>query len=554
MCGFLYHQSKNIHRKNIISFKKASRLLYKRGPEKKKFIIDKSKRVFHARLKIIDLNDRASQPFSYKKYSIIFNGEIYNYKFLKKKLSKKFFFKTNSDTEVLLYSYLYWKENMFKKIEGMYSFVIYNNYNNNLFFARDKFGQKPLYYLKDKNQIIFGSEIKPLLYLIKKKEIKFEKKEIYKYLNQNYYGDEKYTFFKNIFQLPPGHYGTFINNVLKIKKANINNLENYNKDNIYKKIKRSLNLVHESDVETAILYSGGIDSKSIYQFSKKIKKNIKLFHVSFNKTESKKVFNKNIKNSKKICFVKPFEFFNLLNRSVKISETPVLSLFSLAYVKLFNLVKKNKIKVVITGQGADEMFGGYNIFSSKFKNDSIILNPTGEKMIKNSSIYFRKNLYKLNIGNNFKEKKDKLLFKTKIPKNLNEIDKFSMNYSVECRSPYLTNILYESTANLKKNDVYSKGLYKYFFRNFHYKLNNEKTYFDKKNYSELPQQEFLRHDKINNNINKIILKNNYCDIFFKKKKLIEYFYEFKKFKNNGFLIWQYLSLNEFCNTFRKINF
>ena len=85
MCGFLYHQSKNIHRKNIISFKKASRLLYKRGPEKKKFIIDKSKRVFHARLKIIDLNDRASQPFSYKKYSIIFNGEIYNYKFLKKK-------------------------------------------------------------------------------------------------------------------------------------------------------------------------------------------------------------------------------------------------------------------------------------------------------------------------------------------------------------------------------------------------------------------------------------------------------------------------------------
>ena len=553
MCGFLYHQKKNIYREKLQNFNKASRLLYKRGPDKQKFLIDSSKRVFHARLKIIDLKNRASQPFNYQQYSIIYNGEIYNYKFLKKQLSKKFSFKTNSDTEVLLYSYLYWKENMFKKIEGMYSFLIFNKNNNNLFFARDKFGQKPLYYYKDTNQIIFSSEIKPIILLLKKKEIKFEKREIYKYLNQNYYGDEKYTFFKHIYQVPLGSCGTFINNSLKIRNIKINKFRSYNKKNIEKAIKISLKLIQESDVETAILYSNGADSKSIYDFSKKINKKIKLFHVSFDKNEIKKVFSPEEKNLKKICFVKPIDFIKLFNKAAFVSEAPILSLFSLAYMKLFELIKKNNIKVVISGQGADEMFGGYEIFRSKIKKISGIITPFGEKILTDSSNFFKKNIFNCYLGNSFKEKKDILLSKSKIPKNLNELDKFSMNYSVECRSPYLTNILYENTSNLKNEDVYSNGLSKYFFRKFHSNLNQNNTYLTKKNYDELPQEKFLKSTKIKNNIKKIIFKKNYCDIFFKKKNFIKYYYDFIDGKNNGFLLWQYLSLNAFCNVFKKIN-
>ena len=110
---------------------------------------------------------------------------------------------------------------MFDKINGMFSFVIFNIYNNDLFFARDLFGQKPLYYYKDKNQIIFSSEIKPILMLKSSKKVQFENKEIIKYLHHNFYGDSKYTFFKDIFQIEPGKFGILKKNKLSIKKNSI---------------------------------------------------------------------------------------------------------------------------------------------------------------------------------------------------------------------------------------------------------------------------------------------------------------------------------------------
>ena len=149
-------------------------MIFHRGPDSKNYLLNKNTNVFHSRLKIIDLNERSNQPMTRKGYTIIFNGEIYNFKELRKQLQKKFKFKTSSDTEVLLFSYLEWKEKMFDKINGMFSFVIFNIYNNDLFFARDLFGQKPLYYYKDKNQIIFSSEIKPILMLKSSKKVQFE--------------------------------------------------------------------------------------------------------------------------------------------------------------------------------------------------------------------------------------------------------------------------------------------------------------------------------------------------------------------------------------------
>ncbi len=171
MCGFIYQQTKNkFNKREKAFFYNASKLIYNRGPDNQNYFFSKNKKVFHARLKIIDLNDRSNQPFSKNGYSIIYNGEIYNYKILKDELKKYYKIRTNSDTEILLLSFLKWGKNMFNKIEGMFSFIIYNSNNNEFFFARDLFAQKPLYYFKDNNQIIFASEIKPILKLLKKKK------------------------------------------------------------------------------------------------------------------------------------------------------------------------------------------------------------------------------------------------------------------------------------------------------------------------------------------------------------------------------------------------
>ena len=174
MCGFIYQERKNSKlRLNKFNFIKASKLINHRGPDSKNYIFNENINIFHARLKIIDLNKRSDQPMTRLGYTIIFNGEIYNFEKLKKELKKDFKFQTNSDTEVLLFSYIKWKEKMFTKISGMFSFIIFNKTKNLLFFARDLFGQKPLYFFNNKDQIIFSSEIKPIIKLTKNKNIIF---------------------------------------------------------------------------------------------------------------------------------------------------------------------------------------------------------------------------------------------------------------------------------------------------------------------------------------------------------------------------------------------
>ena len=153
---------------------------------------------------------------------------------------------------------------------------------------------------------------------------------------------------------------------------------------------------------------------------------------------------------------------------------------------------------------------------------------------------------------NFKEIRLDMSFKTKIPKNLNQYDKISMNYSIENRSPYLTNDSYQIMKILKKNQLYSNKHTKKIFRNSMYKFTNDKFYFEKKMYEQAPQSEFMLSKNNYKTIKTILKRNNYCDKFFHKKNLVNYFENFKIKRNNGFLIWQYLSLNSFINCFKNI--
>jgi asparagine synthase (glutamine-hydrolysing) len=559
MCGFIFHKKFDIKKiEEIKLFKKASRLIFNRGPDNKSYFHDELHNIFHARLNIIDLNSRSDQPMSINGYNIIYNGEIYNFQELRKLLEKSFIFKTSSDTEVLLYAYLKWGKNMFERIEGMYSFVIYNLKKKKYFFARDLFGQKPLYYFKDKYEIIFSSEIKPIIKLLKLKKIEFEVKEINKYLNFNYYGDEKFTFFKNIYQVPPGNFGYIENKKLIFKKIkNIKIHKKIDDKELLILIKNEIKNCLISDVKTAILISEGVDSRSILDISKKIfKKKLKLFNLEFENYDNslfKNSYKKNyLSNLVSTKFFKK-DLIKSLDEASKICETPPLSLFTLGMIKMFKKINKKKYKVVLNGQGVDEIFGGYDIIFNPQK-DNNIYHPSGDVLSKTNQHYLIKKLKNNNIKKTIKKIRTQMAFQTKIPKNLNQYDKISMNFSIENRSPYLSSKLSSLIKILSFEQIYKKEHTKYIFRKLLFKLTKNNYYFRKKIYKQAPQSEFMSDKDNFLKIKNILHKKNYCDKFFIKKNVLQYLYEFKRKKNNGFIIWQYLSLNSFLNKFKKINF
>lgn len=559
MCGFIFQ--KKTHPKKVLDKKQfflASKLIFNRGPDNKTFYHDKNHNIFHARLNIIDLKSRANQPMHFEDYSIIYNGEIYNFKEIKNELQKYFKFKTSSDTEVLLYSYIKWGDKMFHKINGMYSFIIYNFKKNIIFFARDLFGQKPLYYFLDKNEIILSSEIKPILKLQKLKKINFEKKEINKYLNYNFYGDSKLTFFKNVFQVPPGNYGYIKNNRLILKKMKIRaNNKKIKKIKISNILKNEIKNNLISDVKVAILISDGIDSKSILDFSEKLfKKNLKLFNLEFEDFDNslfKKEYNSKYRKELVSTKFNKRDLLKFLDKTSVVCETPILGLFTLGLMKLFKKIKDNKIKVVLNGQGIDEIFGGYDLLYKNVKSGQIY-HPSGKVLANDDLIYLRNKIKKFNIGSDLKSKRNKMAFISKIPKVLNQFDKISMNFSIENRSPYLTPNLAKIMSRLKLNQLYCKNKPKFIFRKILYDLTKDSFYFNDKLYEQSPQPKFLLEEKNFLKIKKIFKKKNYCDEFFIKKNIIKYLNDFKTKKNSGFLVWQYLSLNSFLNSFKKINF
>ena len=556
MCGFIFQKkidTKIKLDKNL--FKSAGKLIFNRGPDNQTFFFNNNFCILHARLNIIDLNTRSNQPMRIGNYNIIYNGEIYNFKELKQKLKKFYKFFTSSDTEVLLYSYLKWGEKMFEKINGMYSFVIYNFKKNEIFFSRDLFGQKPLYYFLNKKQFILSSEIKPIIRLLNDKTLKFEDKEINKYLNYNFYGDSKLTFFENIFQVPPGTFGYFKNNKLNLKKkvSKVNNTKQNDKT-IFKVLSNEIKQHLISDVEVALLISDGIDSRSILDISEKLfKKKLRLFNLEFENFDNSKFKKTYLNKYKNYLITTKFlkkDLFKFLDKTSLTCETPTLGLFTIGLMKLFQNIKKEKIKVVLNGQGIDEIFGGYDlIFKSTKKNK--IYHPSGELLSNGKFSCIKKKINNFSDGKNFISKRNKMSFQSKIPKNLNQYDKISMNYSVENRSPYLTPKLASIMPNLKLKQLYRNFHTKYLFRETMYKFTKKSFYFDKKLYEQSPQSDFLLEKKNLKKIKKILDKRNYCDRYFVKKNLKKYLRDFINKKNNGFIIWQYLSLNSFLNSFKN---
>ena len=216
MCGFYGVFTLNpLNNKELKIQRKLSNKIKYRGPDFSGEFISQNKNFYswHHRLSIIDLKNSSNQPFKYKNYVILFNGEVYNYKEVKKRLEKKFKFFTNGDTEVLLYAWINWGKNFFKYIDGMYSFVIYDN--KNLHFISDNFSEKPLFYIKIKNRIYFSSEQSVLVNGLELTR-NINSEQINSFISLGFF-PYKFPIYKNLNYLKPASIVSF-NKILKKKE------------------------------------------------------------------------------------------------------------------------------------------------------------------------------------------------------------------------------------------------------------------------------------------------------------------------------------------------
>lgn len=372
MCGHvaIYYKAAyhNLEKSKII--RDANKQIYHRGPDDEGYYENDKINFGFRRLSIIDI-ESGHQPFEKDNKVIIFNGEIYNHVELREELQQKNYkFTTNSDTEVLLTSYIEMKENCVNELRGMYSFLIWDEDSESLFGARDIFGIKPLYYFETENFIAFSSEYKCLLLLLDNKTI--DEEVLQQYLSFQFTNGES-TMLKEIKKIPPGHYFTIKENILTIKQyydVDYKETQEITKEDVYNVIKESLKKHMISDVEVGTFLSGGIDSSIITTLASKINPNIKSFSVGFgidgyNELDVAKKTADELGIENIQIRVTEDEYIKALPEVVRLLDDPLADSSAIGIYFLSKEARKH-VKVVLSGEGADELFGGYNIYKEYY--------------------------------------------------------------------------------------------------------------------------------------------------------------------------------------------
>ena len=340
----------------------------------------------HRRLSIIDLSAAAHQPMSYQNdnFFITYNGEIYNYKEIKTELlAKGYKFHSDSDTEVILASYIEWGKACINKFVGMWAFAIYDKIKKQVFLSRDRFGIKPLYYSVNGNKIAFASEIKALLALDFVSS-QADHKSVVEYISYGAVNDSSDNLFADVKQVPPAHNLTIDINTFKTTVEEYYNLEQKVKEysftssdyiNSFRDIfKNSIDLHLRSDVPVGSCLSGGLDSSSIvaYAVSQMDGKKLKTFTASYHQKEIDesyfaKLVSGHFKNIDPYYTYPTIEnYWGDLDKLTWYQDLPIHSTSMYAQWEVMKLTHANGIKVVINGQGSDEILGGYYNFAGLY--------------------------------------------------------------------------------------------------------------------------------------------------------------------------------------------
>ncbi|HMQ99978.1 MAG TPA: asparagine synthase (glutamine-hydrolyzing) [Ignavibacteria bacterium] len=369
-----------------------NRIILHRGPDGNGVYVEGNVGIGSTRLAIIDLREISNMPLydTDNRYVIVFNGEIYNYIEVGNELKKKGYrFHTDSDTEVIINAYKEWGEDCLHKLNGMWAFAIWDKQEKTLFCARDRFGIKPLYFYKDDTKLIFGSEIKQILSFGIDKSV--NDSTIYDYLVFNFIDHTENTFYKNITKVQAGHKFTIKNNEFKLSRwYNLPNTgfmqdtTNLYKD-FYDLLYDSVRIHLRSDVEVGSCLSGGLDSSAIVCIMHDILHNE-------GKPEIQKTFTacyddpliderpyveeviRQTNSTKYYLFPDVNGFLNDIDRMTYHQDEPYTGATVFAQWSVFKKIHETGIKVVLDGQGSDEILLGYfSFFPFHLKRN--LLNP-----------------------------------------------------------------------------------------------------------------------------------------------------------------------------------
>lgn len=370
MCGIVGFTN-NINDSNKVIGEMMDKIRH-RGPDAEGKYVDEDIALGHRRLSIIDVSSSGDQPIFNEDGSmvIVFNGEIYNYREIREKLvSAGHVFKTETDTEVLIHGYEEYGEKLLNMLRGMFSFVIWDKNKKELFGARDFFGIKPMYYAFMGKTFMFGSEIKSFLaHPNFKKELNTDALENYLTFQ---YSPTKETFFKNVYKLLPAHYFLIKDGRMQIKRywdVDFNADEKPALDEWVNRIsdtfKNSVEAHKIADVEVGSFLSSGVDSSYVAAVADVDK----TFTVGFGNDEKyneigwAKNFSKAIGKENTSKVITPEEYWGSLEKIQYHMDEPLADPSAVALYFVCNIASE-KLKVVLSGEGADEIFGGYNVYS-----------------------------------------------------------------------------------------------------------------------------------------------------------------------------------------------
>lgn len=466
-------------------------LLDHRGPDDSGLFENSKLIMIHKRLSIIDVIG-GKQPIENSELVLIANGEIYNDLEIRNN-NKDFIFKTGSDCESILCVYKKFGINGFKKLRGMFAFAIYDKKQKELILGRDEFGIKPLYFSLKNNNFIFSSEIQSMIRsnLVSKKICEKKKRE----LLQIQFCSGRETIFEDVYRLRTGE--VMVVKDSKIRKSYIlNKLQSINTNCLEEKdfeilLKKSVYLHQRSDVPYGIFFSGGIDSTLVlYLMSKINEKKINSYCVIFPKQKEKRQYLSRIaKNfNSEINFVEFEEndFWKLLPKVAKSLDDPIIDYASVPTFKLAQEARKD-VKVILTGEGGDELFGGYGRYRTGlrrylFKKEFL---KRGEfDKLKG----FSKFLYNWDYSIKSKKEELKNLDLTELQKSqyfdfqewlpndlLIKLDRCLMANGLEGRTPLIDKELFRNFFKIKDDLKIKEGKGKYFIRKL---LNKNIPFYD----------------------------------------------------------------------------
>lgn len=570
MCGIsgiINLQNHLVSQKDVLSM---MNLQKHRGPDDEGTFVENNIGLGFVRLSILDLTSAGHQPMFSKngKYVVVYNGEIFNYLELREELKALgYSFTTNTDTEVLINSYIEWGEACQHKFNGMWAFAIYNKENSILFISRDRYGIKPLYFFQDNETFAFASEIPPLLQLLPQKP-EANQQAIFDYLVFNRTDQNQNTFFKDIYKLQHGCSITIkLNKPTEVGlpktwynlRTEIKNNNNRLSANKFKTLfEDALRIRLRSDVPIGVCLSGGLDSSAIV--SMLIKKfniqDLNTFSAVYAKgqhgdeTEFIKLYETELKS---MFYTTPDKDSLLkdLYTYIKIHAEPIPSTGPYAQFKVMELASKH-IVVTLDGQGADEMLAGYHYFFGFYFKDLLsqfrlfrlskelfhylkihksllgiksfiyFLLPTymrtkvsiGEKNYLNEDFVQNYSTTNSIAGNLYASKtlNEALInhFEYKLEHLLKWEDRNSMAFSLEARVPFLDHRLVEATLSADGRDVIVHGMTKAPLREAMKGILPEKIRLrtDKIGFGT-PQDEWFREPEFQSLVNEILSSDSF---------------------------------------------